>query len=860
MNKQQSISDIRFLTFKRWNLPHTSSICDFPNRDGRYVSFQHYHFIDIQQVQQPMNSNCFHELYNMLQNEREAFCNNDDVHNIQSMMLVGECTDFWDYDPSIIYMSFIQLTDWNIKNWAELKNDIVTNIDAWGQSGNNVHHALYKSLDFCDLVLFTAGLSMRELQNGLENLTLGRERDSFVNIRDAFSFCCFQHKFLQTTFQVSPRLLNKSNEQLWNDIVSFSVDLSIQTCERWNKLLNDLNSICEYEQFKTLGRYDVRLCFTDIPGNVALQIFAFLDKSFNIDSENKFFLKDNQNVLSQAIGGYNISFLTSGSSIPKTGKQANIDTSLYNITKKVMDKSLAILNNSVINNYIENVYYEYIKETFSALTTLSKSGFADEFIISVLPSLQFYIKLVDKYSKFNNKGQHYNNVYSDADPMSKSSRMYFRALNALALCTMHDERQFIQSPAFQANYFDIPSKLLAFFNTIANNIVQILAKKNSDEAKKYCFIVVPDYRNDIEVKPLPIRKKDSDGDLLNIVYLPEFLFYDPINAIAIICHEIAHYVGNRKREVRARYIFQSIGVCLFQRNFLSITNVQAENYDDSLLKLLSLDFSEYAIDKITEYSLYGQNENQYFLNTLSDFLNDNNYGLDLLQNSSLLMDKWKISLNNSFKENKLKDEFDNVIQKINDTLYVNNYNTDENISYCIDVFIRFLIWDSLQIETKLYEYNSNDTENDFNKVCENIVQAFSEAYADLHMLKIGCSLISEDMYVKFLNIDTEHEDTQLILRYRSICHAGIFAAPKYLKKFTFNDDISGHSYEIVSKLLAEYLKVCMICYGDTDEEQELRNIFEVFSGNDAIEQIRKIREVIAKYREQILDMLNSFEV
>lgn len=118
-------------------------------------------------------------------------------------------------------------------------------------------------------------------------------------------------------------------------------------------------------------------------------------------------------------------------------------------------------------------------------------------------------------------------------------------MNTLSLCTMHSERQFIHTPVFNAYYFDIPPKLLAYYNAIVYNIAY--QQKSADlRHPSYHYIIIPDYRTDIYVEPLNIPYKEDTDDHVAIICLSEKYFHQPSKAIMLLAHEAGHYEGERK--------------------------------------------------------------------------------------------------------------------------------------------------------------------------------------------------------------------------------------------------------------------------------------------------------------------------
>ena len=463
---QEVLLDVQLLTFKNWNLPHTASVCSADDAYGEYVSFQNYHFIDIQPVEEMESSRQFCAVYDRLEENRKAQSSESlplDFHTIQSMVLVGQSTDFWSVRPDIMYISFIQLTNKKINDLPALKKQILDVMKMGGEQGA-VRCVLYESLDFCDLVLFTAGIKFDELQKCLWKLTLIRDQQEFWNIRDAFSFCCFRREFLQYVFQ------NGTDTAGWDDTLSLSVDLSVQCLEHWNTLRQELQNY-PIEVSNMLGRHDIRLTCPGISGNSVLQILGKLDKLCCKDKD-----EDDKLGLKRAFVSAHVTLFseqeTNGS---VTGEEAYVGSALY----QTVYNAMAQWHNQQSSDAYE-VAHTYIEETFSALLTLSKSGFADEFVISVLPSLRSYIDLLNELYRSE------ENLETFSSKIMFTPQIYFRALNTLTLCTMHNERQFIQSPAFHATYFDIPPKLLAFYNALAEDIVHAFCPQNE---KIYQFLL-----------------------------------------------------------------------------------------------------------------------------------------------------------------------------------------------------------------------------------------------------------------------------------------------------------------------------------------------------------------------------------
>ncbi len=696
---------------------------------------------------------------------------------------------------------------------------------------------LYESLDFCDLVLFTAGIKLDELQKCLWKLTLIRDQEGFQNIRDAFSFCCFRRKFLQHVFQ------NGTDSTRWDDTLSLSVDLSVQCLEHWNTLRQELQKY-PIKVSNMLGRHDIRFTCQDIPGDSVLQILGKLDKLCCKDEDDKLGLK--RAFVSAHVTLFSKLELMNG---PVAGRGADVGTALYQTVCSAMAQWRSRIQQSPD---VYELAQTYIEETFSALLTLSKSGFADEFVISVLPSLRLYIDLLNELFE------------SEKEPETFSSKImftpqiYFRALNTLTLCTMHNERQFIQSPAFHATYFDIPPKLLAFYNTLTEDIVQAFCPENE---KIYRFLLVPDYRDDIVVTPIEVEMESDPKNHLAVVSLHESLFYNPVKAIAVLCHEIAHYVGDRRREKRAEYIFQAIGVFLL-RNTFHCASEEADCFDGSLLELLSQGFCDCLkeiLDSRGKGVLRGiPNMPQGIL----DFLEYVGYGDALScepEYSARLDEIWRKQLKKGLIESpiKVRKTFMQAMKKINQTFY-SKITWDENgvMEYAVDIFVRSLFAELRHIKSswKLRDtFTGENTWDDHIRACQNIIQAFSETYADFRMLEILKGYISSKLYRQFLGVGDDGNDTQLLMRCRAIHRSKVFTKEEMEELPTFDNNGDGTEfYEVVVELLTRYLDEFPNDFEDSRYVKDLQEIYSTFIYKDALEQVTQIRKKIFGYRNTLI--------
>lgn len=196
-----------------------------------------------------------------------------------------------------------------------------------------------------------------------------------------------------------------------------------------------------------------------------------------------------------------------------------------------------------------------------------------------------------------------------------------------------------------------------YYNAITDHIASLLAEKKDT---KYYFIIVPDYRPDIYVRPLNITYSEDTTKHLAIINLPEKYFYRPKEAIMLLAHEVGHYEGRRSRDIRAKKIFEMTGLLLLRStplfNCKHIVQLFAEEFGDFL-------YGQYQGQQRYVRSMGAQ------LDDVAHFLADIHYGVDYLgivEQQHIIVKKWSDRLYENREKPKIHQECLNFLQKLDD--------------------------------------------------------------------------------------------------------------------------------------------------------------------------------------------------
>lgn len=813
-------ADVRLLTLKRWNFPQTSRLFptegDSPATAGDYISYNSHHFIHIEECahldEQPIRR--VHDSLECLRNIQRN-TKNADIHMVQSLTLLGDKGDFWDVPGDVLYVSFLQLTNSAVTTMKEIRRNIDSAISRLAPDAS---WALYQSLDFCDLVLFTKNLTYEACNSILWDLAIVRDKKLAI-LRDSFTIYGFQQGFLKDAFQK----LGEGKCPQWKDHASLSIQLSIQSYDVWKNFYSSLkkeNIPCI--PLRTFGRYDVRLVTNDLPGEQILRLLYILD---SMAGESK----------DRAFGGYEISMETPlAHASLRSPTDASQDRKFEQAAVKTMDLLCELCTK------VDPDSADYVDETQRSLKALLKNGFSEEFVLSVLSTFLGFLQITINVQEYRDRRLlTEDEKHHLKDSQDKMTRHYFNALNILALCTMHSERQFVQAPAFNATYFDVPPKLLAFYSAVAQEILDALKTKGDAD---YHFLFVPNYQKDINVRPLELEMEENLSQHLAVAHLHESYFYDPVLTIKLFCHEAAHYLSDRHRKDRAKYIFRVVSFLLLANTPLCFVIKQTQ--DHSVLATMADSLADFLLNKFEEPSLHSTRGIHYHLEDVSTFLSSNAYGIDFFRDTfdaNYICVKWRDDLHKKVIQEpdtfgKLFSVGLNSIQKTLQSNYlIDLFQQDREGMYVYEVFSRIVA----HYASFPDEINPN---TEFNNFCEHIIQAFSEAYADLRMSElIGKEFSWKDYTDMFSQVGVGNY-YQTILRHDAVL---MVVAPNDDWEPMIPEEEDCLIFSYAAEQIRQYLALCHSQPTCSDQVVQLLRDFK--ECNISLQWCR-IRETIQKYR------------
>ena len=528
--------DIRFLSLGKYDIIKPSNLNETCNNSDFYfdwISFENVEY----NPQISVAKNIFN--YSVSKEHRDSLLMNynPDIgqHMQETLMLVShkEESDFLD-KVSHIYISMINLPMWNENtipdeiSYIDLRKKVESVIES---CIDQRICRLYNAFDQCDYVLIADGTKISfsnytDIIKSIRQLAVSSDNNVLLPaVHDITTIYGYKDNCLENDLSIE-------NEKL-NLVVKLSLK-SITYKKQFLDLFSKDNRIPLFKKYiDTIGRFDCMIVWEGISAaDVNLIANLIREQSINyftycinigVESDTEY---DNISDCSQE----------NNKSLLSKHSQAKFDKLYHKLETPPFDSQLV----------------HALAEVYHSVNAMLKKGFAQYYTLTFYESffsfIEYLIRVNNDYR--NSKGNESKIILEKIYDMY---RTYFGFLNALTTCTIHSDRQFIQSDSYQLLYYDAPPKLIAFYTAIANKIVTIFSEGNSN---KYTFLITPDFKKDIYVESLTKDRTLGQEHNILIIHINEESMYNVTSTIRIIIHEIFHHIGQSAdlRRIRSKNI------------------------------------------------------------------------------------------------------------------------------------------------------------------------------------------------------------------------------------------------------------------------------------------------------------------
>ncbi len=510
--------------------------------DKQYRTFGEFDYITISDVPVIKDTNALDYLgmWEKTENISNELAIGESCHNLYAVRTSTEEDDaFWDCDSPYLFVSLLQFKpDINGKT-QEYVGKLTDYFKEKSKNNTEFRFAVYYSLDLCDFVIFIKSdlykTGAEQIQSFSSSFSTDGRSDSYC-----YSIC-----------GIDFNRLDLLKDEIFEKIMVCFVVKDIEKYQEWYQEFSKIFPLIESKEieehkhfnYNRLGNEDV--CINIMDCNIK-NVVTQMCKNGCLSMEN--------DVLQDGIMKLRIHF----------------DTEPYINKLDIHNNGKQEDNSDGSSSYSDgSSYIDDYKEKVGDLAKQQLYPFVNKALIEVLKSCSYqknehFAKDVQKcihsaiymlYEKMNE--------YCEAMAERKWSKvnqitynesvvMVIQGIMSIVNGSMHTDRMFFQSPGFNAVLYDIPVKLLAFYNYYVECLVNAL---NDNDKKEFCYLLSPDLYLSITIRKLFDIKDEYPMKRFLLGKIPVKTIFEPKRLMRELAHETAHCVGDgiRLREKRWQY-------------------------------------------------------------------------------------------------------------------------------------------------------------------------------------------------------------------------------------------------------------------------------------------------------------------
>lgn len=801
---------------------------------------------------------------NIFENIPKAIEDNNETLNSQIFLLHTNQSDnlFWESAKKrkYFFISFIELKDETKINFFANKNLNIESLiscvnnsteEIWSHismiyekynQGNNESIHCYETFDDYDLVICISSNNYDDALNIMNQIY------QEFKIMDIYTYFCSHFKHFLNVDSIDETEVIAKNASLKLDLKNTCVS-DENTIQVINTQLKNLKVTITGQHY-ILGSNDV---IYNIENLTDKQLFDLYNESSPISlikrKEKKYINRSELKIFTEMKKEFSPSLYDSDIN--------------FNDAHDPLDKEKNICGWTVEK---EKIYPEF-KKIYDLFNKNYLTSKLDSFVYSIYHTLKYL------WNKFNEKDDDFfescNTLYSSLQDIYNISDSFRIRIN--------------NNNFFISNFDLTPPKLMIFYNALVYKIKYILLFNNqlADTKKHFSLLVRPIRGLNVMLSPIFSKVQDNSyNNRLLMVNIPFKYISSPRLTIPYLVHEEAHYIGDivRDRDQRAILICNSIKTMIIGQ----FVNLLDNNCD--------------IIEYLKENTVIDESKINYkffeniFSNVFNEIFEKNIIDKGIkIKYWNELPDVLETTILNSIIEFKKR-----IMNKLND-FFLNNYSLESDDFYIMNSKIN-------TVDEVLSEFIKYCREMDsFSNQIEKIFEMYSETYADIMSIKM-----LDLNYESYIKIATDSVKEQIIakkydkldfvfLRIFICSHASKIMDKSQIKKDNsyeanvainiekYNESYMKYielvnnqseeainikwcsdyfEYPVMAADLIKYLKSCLKMFDevlkDDKELSKFKEMYNIFSGNNNIGQLKVMDQLITEYKYKInIDIYNA---
>lgn len=666
--------------------------------------------------------------------------------------------------------------------------------------------------------------------------------------------------------------------------------------------------IQEKELYPIFGRDDKLLRFKPKSWESILSLYKTGGVFYNDDNYRKKILSVSTRFLCKITDEEKIIF-GNGNTSDETDNTKNEKTVCSQLRDKIK-KAYELNSNQLLTDsydydnvilYNVNVCYKAIWQILNSIEKFEYKVFPDYIYVSVLAPLSMLVsKIIDNNSDLNKE-----NIYNILLDKIEEIYVFLTAINQISQNLIRAERQFMQMPELNANCYNIPIKLHAFYAAFVDQ-VKFYLNNNFGTDNLYEFTLYPGINEQLNV--MRIFYTTEDNKRLLLIKIPEKQIFDLNHMMICLCHEVGHFVGSKLRQRNRRYeaLKKSIArlICLHLYCNENVRKYVTKNGINYLFQYMQNDIMK-CIDRQKE-NIEDVHNNLLYMENLKPIMiyGINDYILENIVNNDVIFDvvfeefiKEKYSFDSDLTIEKLEEDKYNYNKAMRSFFYELQSNFSANKQQ-ITIFnlIRHLF--AIAKETFADLVSILVLELDFESYCRAIFKSLSKDTINeivnsdvlIRIVLVMNTMTKVLKDISTLKIYKQKWDPNDIDKWKMHeKNVQIITFLDYIKKYrvyaykAYNED--DNAYERLSDVkgtsaisvfrdyillnyLTQYLCDCRLCFEKTksekseNERRKIKNDFDVLTDKrEFSHKIMHINDVINEYdiltRKRVQNTLNS---
>ncbi len=448
---------------------------------------------------------------------------------------------FWEDTSAFLCATFIQI---------DQKLDIV-DIDVTSafieqrmNNQTNIRAIIYRTLDNADAILFMKSKQYQAIISAIESLG---NMDEIL----------YTHSVLGISRECLNQISDTGNAQDMYDetekIDEMVLEIVSRGSDRAFKYIDNVNEVGTYSY--VLGHSDAIYRISDITMKSILE--KLIDNG-SLNHNNGFYGKDIYNV-ETILKKKNIYYTPKGAdATPPSGDSQN---SWCKGKIEELKKDLEYIKNRKDERMYS--YYQAMIQSLNMLTQYEMSQFSKIIFYMVFPSLELF------HDQFKQKLKPQDKLKCEELNKVKSSiTRYLEAVDAIIFHTVHTDQNFLMVPGYSGVLYDIPTQLCFSYMAFIGLSINCL---NDTPGSRYECFLVPALQVSTETRFIGFDLS-PDNRLIQVT-IPQRMLFMQRSTLLILCHEVAHYVGDgtRNREFRLQEMVRIFGYVMAEFIYNKLT-------------------------------------------------------------------------------------------------------------------------------------------------------------------------------------------------------------------------------------------------------------------------------------------------